>query len=130
MICRTAVVIALGLPVQAWAQADAGDYFLVTRQTVACVSANLAALSEQAGPLYYVVPKTCPEVPANVLSLIVTNEAPDLSITAEADGGVAQPDPFLFVTRAELDCLAAAVLDAAKGLWRFYPASCRFEAAE
>ena len=128
MIYRTAVVIALGLPVQAWAQADEDDYFLVTHETVACVAANLTALSQQAGPLYYVVPKTCPDVPANVLSLIVTNEAPDLRITAEE--GAVKPDPFLFVSRAELDCLAAAVLDGAERLWRFYPASCRFEAAQ
>lgn len=44
------------------------DFFIMTTETVDCISENLDALDQDSDGIIYVHPPTCPESPANPLS--------------------------------------------------------------
>ena len=94
------------------------------RTSPACrpTSATYRALS---GDPLFVSVVDCPEVPSNPLLGALTNEGPDVRLSEE------QPwDSFVYLTRAQLDCLLTAPPAEGAALLSFDPDRCSLDARE
>ena len=107
------------------AATEHADFFIMTTETVDCISENLDALEKESDGIIFVYPPTCPESPVNPLSVFTTAEAPDIAKNlVESDKEV---DRLLIFSKSDLNCFRGNDLPSEKKTWLFYPSDCSFE---
>jgi hypothetical protein len=115
--------MSLALPGAA-AGAEEPSYVL-RAEDVACLQANAETYRALPGDPLFVSVVDCPEVPSNPLLGTLTNEGPDVRLSEEQAW-----DSFVYLTRAQLDCLLTAAPAAGAALLSFDAARCSLDARE
>lgn len=121
------IVMAATQPLAGFCQDLEELYFLISPDTVRCISTNLALIESRNESVVYVHPPSCPEAPENPLSIFTTAEAPSVAPYLRPEKR--EPDRLIVLSREQLSCFKSSTLDESVDLWRFFPGTCSFEAA-
>ncbi len=116
---RTCAAALIAAASPASAQIDA---YVLRAEDVACLRAHAATYRAIEGDPVFVAVAQCPQTPRSPLLGALTAEGPDLKL--DADAGY---DDFVYLTRAQLDCLLTAPAPEGAALLTFRPEACALE---